>query len=126
MLGASGGATSAGGADAGGTTAVVSGGTLATGGSRATGGSSATVQPCVPAKTISGGQSGNFNTSGAYCFRTPDTINGWGCSNFDGRTLLVNDVSKSCSSMPMPMKYNGYYYFEASAGTYAWASIYWW
>ena len=65
-------------------------------------------------------------TSGAYCFCTPDTINGWGCSNFDGRTLLVNDVSKSCGSMPMPMKYNGYYYFEASAGTYAWASIYWW
>lgn len=125
MLGASGGATSAGGADAGGTTAVVSGGTLATGGSRATGGSSATVQPCVPAKTISGGQSGNFNTLGAYCFRTSDTINGWGCSNFDGRTLLVNDVPKSCGSMPMPMKYNGYY-FEASAGTYAWASIYWW
>ena len=29
-------------------------------------------------------------------------------------------------SMPMPMKYNGYYYFEASAGTHAWASIYWW
>jgi len=29
--------------------------------------------------------------------------------------LLLNDVAKSCGSMPKPPKYNGYYYFEASA-----------
>jgi len=97
-----------------------------TGGKAGTGGSASTSEPCVPAKTISGGQSGNFNTTAAYCFRTPDTINGWGCSNFTGRSLLVNDQSKSCGSLPMPTKYNGYYYFEESAGTYSYASIYWW
>ena len=121
---ATGGAPATGGRRAtGGATAT---GGARTGGAPSTGGGTSTPQPCVPAATISGGQSGNFNTAGPYCFRTPDTINGWGCSNFDGRTLLVNDVSKSCGSMPMPTKYNGYYYFEASAGTYPWASIYWW
>jgi len=102
------------------------GGARPTGGTPATGGSSSSAEPCVPSKTVAGGQSGNFNTSGAYCFRTADTINGWGCSNFDGRTVLVNDVAKSCGGLPMPTKYNGYYYFEVSAGAYPWASIYWW
>ena len=116
---ANGGATSTGGRT--GTGGATTGGAKATGGSTSSG-----VEPCIPSKTISGGQSGNFNTAGAYCFRTPDTINGWGCSNFDGRSLQVNDVAKTCGSMPMPTKYNGYYYFESSAGTFAWASIYWW
>ena len=127
-----GGATSTGGTKAtggmaptGGTKAT--GGAAPTGGTKSTGGSSSSgTEPCTPSATITGGQSGNFNTTGAYCFRTPDTINGWGCSNFDGRSLQVNDVAKTCGSLPMPTKYNGYYYFEASAGTYSWASIYWW
>ena len=102
------------------------GGAKATGGAPTGGSTSSGVEPCTPSKTITGGQSGNFNTTGAYCFRTPDTINGWGCSNFDGRSVQVNDVAKTCGNMPMPTKYNGYYYFESSAGTYAWASIYWW
>lgn len=83
-------------------------------------------EPCTPAATVTGGQSGGFSTTGAYCFRTADTVNGWGCSNFDGRTLQVNDTAKSCGSMPMPTKHNGYYYFEASAGTYSYASVFWW
>jgi hypothetical protein len=76
--------------------------------------------------TITGGQSGNFGTVGPYCFRTPDNIAGWGCSNFGGRTLQVNDVTKSCGSLPLPTTFNGYYYFEASAGSFDYASIYWW
>jgi endoglucanase len=87
-----------------------------------------TAEPCIPAATFGAGviNSGNFNTTGPYCFRTSYAIAGWGCSNFDGRTLLVNDVAKSCGNMPLPTMYNGYYYFEASAGTYSYASIYWW
>ncbi len=85
-------------------------------------------EPCTPNLTLdaAAGNSGNFNTSGAYCFRTPRDIVGWGCSNFDGRTLQINDVAKTPGSMPMPTKSNGYYYFEVSAGTYNYASCYWW
>ncbi len=123
---ATGGSTSTGGSTGTGG-AKSTGGATSVGGTKSTGGSSSSgVEPCTPSATITGGQSGNFNTSGPYCFRTPDTINGWGCSNFDGRTLQVNDVAETCGSLPMPTKYNGYYYFEASAGTFAWASIYWW
>jgi hypothetical protein len=86
-------------------------------------------EPCTPAATIAGttgsGNSGNFGTAGAYCFRTSDSISGWGCSNFDGRTLKVNGVAKDCAALPLPAKVNGYYYFDCSAGTYNYASIYW-
>jgi len=93
-------------------------------GSDAGGGS----EPCVPAKTITGtgsGNTGNFGTTGAFCFRTPDNIAAWGCSNFGGRTLKVNGVVKACGDLPLPAKVNGYYYFDCTAGTYNYASIYW-
>jgi M6 family metalloprotease-like protein len=83
-------------------------------------------EPCVPSATVCGGQSGSFNTSGAYCFRTPDAIQGWGCSNMTGRTVQVNGVVETCGNLPLPVKYNGYYYFSASAGGPTYSSIYWW
>lgn len=92
-------------------------------------------EPCVPAATVTGSgsaNSGNFGTTGPYCFRTPDNITGWNCSNFTGRTLKVNNVAVTCGgttpgTMPLPAKINGYYYFDASGGTGAveYASIYW-
>lgn len=82
-------------------------------------------EPCTPQATKTGGQSGNFNTTGAYCFRTADTVNGWGCSNFTGRTVAVNSTNMSCGGMPMPTRYNGYY-FNSSASSLDYASIYWW
>jgi endoglucanase len=85
-------------------------------------------EPCTPSKTITGtgsGNTGNFDTTGAFCFRTPDNISGWNCSNFDGRTLKVNGVVKACGDLPLPAKVNGYYYFDCTAGTYNYASIYW-
>jgi hypothetical protein len=83
-------------------------------------------EPCKPERTLSGGQSGNFETMGAFCFRTPDEIAGWGCSNFDGRTVRVNGKTTTCGTVPLPAKVDGYHYFDATAGTYPWASIHWW
>jgi endoglucanase len=88
----------------------------------------AATEPCTPSATFGAGvtNSGNFNTTGAYCFRTSYNVAGWGCSNFTGRTVQVNDVVKACGAMPMPTLFNGYYYFESSAGSLDYASIYWW
>jgi endoglucanase len=70
--------------------------------------------------------SGNFNTTGAVCLRTANNIAGWGCSNFDGRTLTVGGVARTCGQLPLTRSADGYYYFAVTAGTYPWASIYTW
>ncbi len=72
------------------------------------------------------GNSGNFNTGGAVCYRTNSTINGWGCSNFDGRTLTVSGQARSCGQLPLARASDGYYYFSVTAGTYPWASLFTW
>jgi hypothetical protein len=109
---------------------VGSGGITGTGGVSGTGGTTVINgdgggEPCMPAKTVTGTNSGDFGTTGAYCFRTPDNISGWGCSNFTGRTIKVNGVTETCGAMPLPAKVNGYYYFDVSAGNYSYASIFW-
>ena len=75
-------------------------------------------------------QSGNFNTTGVVCLRTSATVNGWGCSNFAGRTVSVNGgaASASCGAgpFPLPKAPDGYTYFSVTAGTYPWASLYAW
>ncbi len=85
-------------------------------------------EPCTPNLTLdsTATSTGNFNTSGAYCVKVVRDMAGWGCSNFDGRTLQINDVVKTPGAMPLPAKVNNAYYFEASAGTYNYASCYWW
>jgi len=80
--------------------------------------------PSSSCTVISGGSTGNFGTADAYCFVTCDDIAGWGCSNADGRTVSVNGTVASCSS-PLTAV-NGRYQFEVTAGTYTYASIYWW
>jgi len=76
---------------------------------------------------VTGGQSGNFNTTGAACYRTSDTIHGWGCSNETGRTVSVDGTVESCGALPLPAKEsNGYTYFSFTAGAYPYASFYWW
>jgi len=125
------------------------GGTVATGGSSSTGGKAGTgssgaaggavagatgtagggaTGPCdnpvdVPAGTMN---TGNFNSLEAKCFRTKSTFNNVGCSNFQGRTLKVNNVATTCPSMGTfaPMS-DGYTYLDASAGSNLSASIYW-
>ena len=84
-----------------------------------------TTEPCSPAIVKTGGNTGNFETTGAVCYKVSSNIAGWGCSNMTGRTLLVNDQAVTCGGT-LPAKVNGAYYFEVSAGEYPWASIYWW
>ena len=72
------------------------------------------------------GNTGNFNTTGGACYRTNANINGWGCYNFDGRTLTVGGVARTCGQMPLTRNADGYYYFVVTAGQYPWAGIYAW
>jgi hypothetical protein len=60
------------------------------------------------------------------CLRVTDDIVGWGCSNFEGRTVKVNGVTVNCAEVPLPDKLHGAYYFDISAGEHAYASFYWW
>ena len=69
---------------------------------------------------------GNFNTAGAVCYRTNATINGWGCSNFEGRTVTVSGVARTCGQLPLTRAADGYYYFAVTAGTFPWASLFSW
>ena len=87
--------------------------------------SSGTGETCANPVTFSG-NSGNFNTAGAVCYRTNVNINGWGCYNFDGRTLTVSGVARTCGQTPVTRAADGYYYFSASAGQFPWAGLYTW
>ena len=80
--------------------------------------------PTDGCKTASGGQSGNFGTTGAVCYTVNATINGWGCSNAEGRTVTVNGTAVTCGQRPLPG--SSPYTFRFTAGSYPWASFYWW
>jgi lysophospholipase L1-like esterase len=80
---------------------------------------------CANPVTFSG-NTGNFNTAGAVCYRTNANINGWGCYNFDGRTLTVGGVARTCGQMPLTRAADGYYYFAVTAGQFPWAGLYAW
>jgi len=69
---------------------------------------------------------GNFNSTGGACYRTSQNIAGWGCSNFEGRSLTVGGVARTCGQLPLTRSADGYYYFQVTAGSYAWASLYVW
>jgi endoglucanase len=81
--------------------------------------------PCGPVKDVSGGASGALGTTGPACLRVTGAIAGWGCSNFDGRMLKVNGQSVMCGELPLPDPIDGAYYFDISAGTFDYASFYW-
>jgi hypothetical protein len=38
----------------------------------------------------------------------------------------VNGMAMTCGQMPLPARMSGAYYFSFSAGTYAWAALYYW
>ncbi|HYD40787.1 MAG TPA: glycoside hydrolase family 3 C-terminal domain-containing protein, partial [Anaeromyxobacter sp.] len=84
--------------------------------------------PCANPVTFTS-NTGNFNTTGAVCYRTAQRVNGWGCSNFAGRTVSVNGgpATATCGAGPFPLaQMGGYTYFTVTAGSYPWASIYIW
>lgn len=82
---------------------------------------------CANPIDASMGKTPNFGTTGAVCYRTTETFNSLGCSNFDGRTVKVNGVVVACGTAKATFAapIGGYTYFDVSAGTYAYASIFW-
>lgn len=79
----------------------------------------------------SGGNSGSFGTTGAYCFKTQDTIAGWGVSSFDGRSISVTvngtGTAVTTPGATLPSKGSSdFYHFDSTAGSYSWAAVYWW
>jgi len=81
--------------------------------------------PCANAITFTG-NTNNFNTTGAVCYRTAATVRGWGCYNMDGRTVRVNGVVVACGAALPAAWADGSTYFAVTAGTYPWAGIYSW
>jgi hypothetical protein len=81
--------------------------------------------PCTNPVTFSG-STGNFNTTGAICYRTSATVNGWGCSNFDGRTVSVGGQVRTCGQLPLTRSADGFTYFSVTAGAFPWASLFTW
>ncbi|HEU4735115.1 MAG TPA: cellulase family glycosylhydrolase [Kofleriaceae bacterium] len=81
--------------------------------------------PCANPVTFTG-NTGNFNTTGAVCYRTSATVNGWGCSNFDGRTVAVGGQARTCGQMPVTRSSDGFTYFAVTAGAFPWASLFTW
>jgi len=75
-------------------------------------------------------QSGSFNTTGAICLRTSAPVNGWGCSNFDGRTVSVNGrpATSTCGAGPFPIapSADGFTYFMVTGGSISWANLFTW
>ena len=72
-------------------------------------------------------QSGNFNTTGPICLRTSLPVNGWGCSNFDGRTVSVNGrtpTSTCGGGTPITPSADGFTYFIITAGAFPYASLF--
>lgn len=82
-------------------------------------------EPCSPATDMPDYFSGIFDTTGPVCKRTAQDISGWTCQSFAGRTIEVNNVPVTCGGT-LPPKYNGYYYFDISAGAHSYASFNWW
>ncbi len=122
------------------TAAAASGSTFAGWGGDCTGTASTCVLPMTGPRTVTAtfvatptdtcktptgsGQSGNFETTGAVCYTVTATIHGWGCSNMDGRTVTVNGTAVTCGQLPLPG--SAPYTFHFTAGSYPWASFYWW
>jgi hypothetical protein len=85
----------------------------------------ASTEPCTPAKDISGGQSGNFGTKDAFCFRTADDFSDYGCNNTDGRTLKINGTAVTTCGGKAPAKLGSFYYFDFGPGSYEYAGVSW-
>jgi hypothetical protein len=72
---------------------------------------------------VAGASTGNFGTTGAYCFVTCDDITTWACTSLTGRTVSVNGTTVACGAALT--KVNDRYVFEVTAGSSADAAINW-
>jgi hypothetical protein len=86
-------------------------------------------EPCYPATDVTD-RIDNVPASGG-CWRTTEDFTNLGCWGFGDATVLINDVEVTCDesgpAVSLPPKYNGYYYFEVSAGaTGSGSSMDWW
>ena len=128
----SGGAGSMSGAGAGGHAGSSSGGKGGSSGSAGAGGSAGSGTgggtssgPCANPKDVTGGNSGNIPNA-AGCYRTIETFNTVGCSNWGGRTLKVNGVTATCGiKTTFPAAIGGYNYFDVGPGTVDYGSFSW-
>ncbi len=103
------------------------GGVPGTGGNQDAGSDGPANEPCTPNATYTSSTISptSIGTIGPYCIRVQADLVGWNCNNFLGRTVRVNGVTMICGTLPQPAKINDSYYFDISAGTYDYASIYW-
>jgi xyloglucan-specific exo-beta-1,4-glucanase len=58
-------------------------------------------------------------------------VNGWGVSNFSGRTIsvTVNGTGTAVTTVGARLPSKGasdYYHFNSTAGQFPYASVYWW
>lgn len=65
------------------------------------------------------------NSTKGFCVVTCDEIDGWGCSNFEGRTVTVNGSPATCGSTKL-VKKDGIFVFRVSPGPNISAAIHWW
>jgi hypothetical protein len=111
------------------------GGTGSSGAAGASGGSTGTAGgtstgPCDNPKDVKQGNSGSLETTGPACLRTQEKFTTVGSSNFAGRTLKVNGTAVTFAADgktagPFGAAVDGWNYFDVSAGTQSFASLYW-
>ncbi|HKO47034.1 MAG TPA: hypothetical protein VJV79_04885, partial [Polyangiaceae bacterium] len=105
------------------------GGSLGTAGGTSTG-------PCSNPKDLpaaASGDTGSVGTTAAACYRTKSAFTAVVCSNFQGRTFKVNDVTVvvnntdgSCTSPAMfAPAIDGWNYFDIGAGMHTYAQLGW-
>lgn len=72
------------------------------------------------------GNTGNFDTAGAVCVKIKGSFGGWGFSNSDGRKWRINGGSfGTTSGESVDATSDGYVYIDITAGSFTWASVYW-
>ncbi len=114
------------GSNAGGKAGTSSGGDGGSAAGSDGGSGGAGTMPCADPKDVTGGQSGNFKTKAAVCFRTKESFNTVGCSNFAGRTMKVNGALAMCMvKTAFPPAIDGWNYFDVSAGDSVDANFAW-
>ncbi len=72
------------------------------------------IEPCTPDVIATESDSYVFGTNRQYCLKIASPVNGWGCNDFDGRTVYVNMTDPGCGAMPLPEPdwYYGGYLFQ--------------